>query len=166
MGLMIKLFCCLLLIGVVGLFVLKSPDGTPWLSLSDFTPDTGSLELTIDDLTPEITSQTRDEVPMYRWRDARGNWQFSDQPPEGIEAELVTIDTTVNRNLLPPPPQTFETLSTPSNNSRAILIGDKESSPDEEVVTDIPTLINNAQDVQGLLDNRQELLDSAIKRSE
>lgn len=28
---------------------------------------------------------------VYKWKDAEGNWQFSDQPPEGVDAEQVQI---------------------------------------------------------------------------
>lgn len=64
-------------------FILKSPDGTPWLSMSDFTPNAPSLVLP-DNLLPETTDESeRDNVPVYEWRGAQGNWQFSDQPPQG-----------------------------------------------------------------------------------
>lgn len=164
---MIKVFCCLLVLGFAGLFVLKSPNGTPWLSISDFMPDTRSLESSINDLVPNVSSDDeRDSVPVYKWRDAQGNWQFSDQPPKGVEAELVTVDTTINRNLLPAPSRNVETSSTTTNSGGATLISNKSLSPTTVAPTDIPTLIDDARNVQELIDGRQDRLDSVIKKSE
>mgnify|MGYP001812644591 FL=1 len=47
---------------------------------------------------------TEKTVTVYKWRNARGEWQITDQlPPEGIEYER--LDYREDVNVLPLPPQ-------------------------------------------------------------
>jgi hypothetical protein len=47
---------------------------------------------------------TEKTVTVYKWRNARGEWQITDQlPPEGIEYER--LDYREDENVLPLPPQ-------------------------------------------------------------
>ncbi len=163
MGLIVKLFSFLVVVGIAGLFVLKNPDGTPWLSLSDFTPDTNSITQSINDVIPETDDNARDLVPVYKWKDSQGNWQFSNVPPEGIATNEVLISTDANRGAAPVPSQNSGIIPESLKNGKAVLIGENEASPSFVTPDQIPTLINDAKDVQGLMDNRQQQLDSAIK---
>lgn len=40
---------------------------------------------------PEMAGDDSAEVlpTMFRWRDSKGNWQYGDRPPPGVEAEPV-----------------------------------------------------------------------------
>ncbi len=168
MSLFVKFFSFLIVIGIAGLFVLKKPDGTPWLSLHDFMPDTSSIKRSISDVIPEKASGggVRENVSVYRWKDSDGNWQFSDTPPDDIQTEQVLVNTEVNRDLAPIPSQSSNAiLGSPLGSQKkgnAALIRDHKISPTTVSPSDIPTLINDANDVQELMDNRQDQLDSAL----
>lgn len=38
---------------------------------------------------------------LYRWKDSSGNWQYSDRPPAGVDAEPVTLKQTQRLENLP-----------------------------------------------------------------
>ncbi len=161
MSLMIKFFCFLLVIGFAGLFILKKPDGTPWLSLDDFVPDTSSIKQTLDDAIPnQIIGGSNENVTVYKWKDNEGNWQFSDTPPQGLNAEQVLVSTDVNRDLAPPPP-TNPTI-TKEKKGKAFLIKDSGTSPTTLSPDKISTLIDDAKNVQNLVDEHKRQLDSGL----
>ncbi|MGH1441543.1 MAG: DUF4124 domain-containing protein [Cellvibrionaceae bacterium] len=163
MGLIIKFFSFLLVLGVAGLFFIKKPDGSAWLSLDDFTPDTSAIKRSISDAMPDqvVGGSDGDKVSVYKWKDAEGNWQFSDKPPTGIEAKQVLVGTDVNRDLAPLPPPT-RTPSSDSSGGKALLIKDSGFSPTTISPDKISTLVDDANGVQELMDNRQKQLDDAI----
>lgn len=166
MGLMIKFFCFVLVLGLAGLFVLKKPDGQPWLSADDFIPDTRSITNSVKEAIPDQliggSESSGDKVAVYKWKDAEGNWQFSDKAPAGISAEQVLVGTDVNRDLAPlPPPQRTNTQQQASS-GKAILIKDSGILSPTTIAPDkIETLINDAKNVQNLADERVKQLDAA-----
>ena len=99
-------------------------------------------------------------VQVYRWKDAEGNWQFSDSPPENTAAEQVLVNTDLNRDLVPeftPSPQIEE----PNRTGKAILLKEGGSkippiaSPDK-----VGQLIEDAKGVQDLMNERAKQLES------
>lgn len=72
------LLTLILMAGLIGPFFLKGPTGQPLITVDDVIEDT-PLE--------------RPPTPVYRWRDASGTWQFGEAPPDGVDAELMTVDT-------------------------------------------------------------------------
>lgn len=67
----------IILIAIVAAFVLpmfiKGPDGEPIMSLSDWVPSTPDVNL------PSVGSgSSESQQSYYRYRDASGNWQYSD----------------------------------------------------------------------------------------
>lgn len=166
MSLPIKFFCFLLVAGFIGLFVLKKPDGTPWLSVHDLLPSVSIDEVTegIKDVVPDqIVGGDSDSVEVYRWKDAEGNWQYSDTPPEGGTAEQVMVSTDVNRDLVPK----LESRPAPIENKKgkAILIGDSAVGPTTAFQPDkVSELIEEAKGVQEIMDQRQQQLDEALGR--
>jgi Domain of unknown function (DUF4124) len=56
-----------------------------------------SSDIGLSRLTPKKTAH------LFKWRDARGNWQITDQlPPEGVDYEKLEYREDVN--VLPRPP--------------------------------------------------------------
>ncbi len=168
MGLMIKLCCTLLVIGFAGLFVLKKPDGTPWLSLDDFIPN--STEIISDtttllnnaknlsgmaDSATENSDTPKNSSGIYRWKDKNGQWQFSDTPPENQEAESITVTGHLNSDLaekvVPTTSVSTETSAT-SDSGKTLL--PTTISPDK-----VKKLIEDANNVQQLMDDRQSQID-------
>lgn len=164
MGLIVKFFSFLLVLGFAGLFVLKKPDGTPWLSLDDFTPDTSSIKRSINDAIPDqvVGGSGGDSVSVYKWQDAEGNWQFSDQPPTGVAAKQVLVNTDVNRDLAPLPPAPRIADSSSEKKGKAFLIKDSGISPTTISPDKIGKLVDDANNVQNLVNDRQKQLDDAL----
>jgi len=168
MGLIIKLICFVLVLGVAGLFFIKKPDGNPWLSIDELIPDTSSIKRSISDAMPDQVvggtdgSFLDDKVSVYKWKDAEGNWQFSDKPPAGIDAKQVLVGTDVNRDLAPLPPPTRTPASPAPQSGKAMLIKDGGFSPTTISSDKVSKLVDDANGVQELMDNRKKELDSAI----
>lgn len=159
----------MLVLGVAGLFFIKKPDGSAWLSLDDFTPDTSTIKRSISDAMPDQvvggsdSNFFEDKVSVYKWKDAEGNWQFSDKPPTGIEAKQVLVGTDVNRDLAPLPPPTRTPSSESSSSGKAVLIKDSGFSPTTVSPDKISKLVDDANGVQELVDKRQQQLEEALK---
>ncbi|MFT7243158.1 MAG: hypothetical protein ACI82A_000500 [Candidatus Azotimanducaceae bacterium] len=73
-----------LLAAFVGLFFLKGPNGEPLLTLDDLKPT-----------LPEVESSS---VPtqVYKWQDENGVWQFSNQPVDEGQGEVIELDGNIN----------------------------------------------------------------------
>ena len=159
MSLPLKFFCFLMVFGFAGLFVLKKPDGTPWLSLGDFVPDMQSVTDSIGNTVPDSLTGA-DDVAVYRWKDADGNWQYSDKSPSHITAEQKVINTHLNRDLAPEKIKTVA--SKPKGQGKALLIKDSSLSPTTLSPDKISKLVDDAQNIQNLVDDRKRLQDKAL----
>ena len=73
-----------LLAALVGLFFLNGPNGEPLLTLDDLKPT-----------LPEVESSP---VPtkVYKWQDENGVWQFSNQPVDEGQGEVIELDGKIN----------------------------------------------------------------------
>ena len=160
MSLSLKFFCFTIILGVAGLFVLKKPDGTPWLALNDFIFDTSSAKDLIDDITPNSIRRP-DEVVVYRWQDAEGNWQFSDKPASDSTVEQVTVSTHLNRDLVPEQEKTVDE-SPKEDRSKALLIKDSSIPPTTPSLDKTSKLIRDAQNIQNLVDEHKKLQNKAL----
>lgn len=93
----------------------------------------------------------------YKWQDAEGNWQFSDDAPEGIASDSVDVDT--RANILEP------------------FLGNTSPKPEQakpaKPAVNLPTsplvmpsqakqLIEDAKNIDQLLENRQQELDKRM----
>lgn len=121
--------CLILVLGVGGLFFLKSPNGTPWLSIDDLKPKhvtldlppsqsvTKSLKDSIDDLVSSTvkfserngaknsTDRPSEKIFVYRWQDEQGAWHFSDSLPATHElgassVQSMEVSGDLNRDLV------------------------------------------------------------------
>ena len=106
----------------------------------------------------DIASEVADDGgPMiYKWKDAAGVWQFTNEPPAGmagVETVQIKSNSSVQAFRLPEEPEKDETPA--------------ETKQDESLELDlIPTpgrvkkLIEDAQNVQNILDERVKQMDS------
>ena len=86
-----RLFWLLIVLLLAGLIVYLNPDYKTRLQELVFTAGTS--------LSP-AGKTTR----VYKWRDAEGQWQISDQPPP-LEIDYETLEYHPDLNVLPQPPQ-------------------------------------------------------------
>ncbi len=73
-----------LLAALVAPFFLRGPDGQPLMTIDDFI-ETPAASISI---TP---------TNVYRWQDEYGVWQFGDEPPLGVEAQVMEIRDKITR---------------------------------------------------------------------
>lgn len=165
MGLMIKFFCALLVIGLVGLFVLKKPDGSPWLSIADFTPDTTLIKNDALSLINKVKKTTASDTGekkqggIYRWKDANGQWQFSDTAPTDQTAETITVSGNLNSDLsekYTPPKKPENKIVDKPEASNSII--PSTLSPEK-----ISKLMKDANNVQQLMDERASQMEKQLK---
>jgi hypothetical protein len=167
MKLIVTLFSLLLVMGMAGLFVLKKPDGSPWFSLQDFVPSLSvdSIKSSVSEVLPKQTlgGGDSDAVTVYRWQDAEGAWQYSDKPPENLSAEMVIVETDLNRDLVPELKPSEKKLKQ-SSGPNVRVIKDSRSANDG-----VPTLLSpdKVQSLIGDAKNVQKLVDEhAAKQRE
>jgi hypothetical protein len=172
MGLYIKLLLAILILGLAGLFVLKKPDGTPILSFDELVPDVSALIYraqaliatvkNIETLKAQVTAEsevghqknnTRSDI--YRWKDRSGQWQFADTPPSDVAAETIDISGNLNRDLVAAYQLRKESNELPKNHDGSSSgLSPMTVSPDK-----IPTLIEDANKIQKLMDDRSSTLE-------
>jgi len=171
--LFIKTMMIVVILAVGGLFILKQPDGTPWLKVDDFTSSTSPLEKVTkqiksawSDVETSTSALVQDKpIPkksaVYRWQSDDGKWHMSDMPPAGdTPVEIVYIEP--NSNIIDL-----------SVNDSATSTDDKTNAADTATST-IPLpmttspqqakkLIEDAKNIQSLLDKRAEKLQAVIE---
>ncbi|MCG7532336.1 polymorphic toxin type 28 domain-containing protein [Psychrobium sp. MM17-31] len=173
MKLFIKLMLALVIIAVGGLFILKKPDGTPWLNINDFTPSTSPLE----NITKQFESSLNDaqqsaaeligdksvenKPVIYRWKNQDGNWQMSDLPPtDGTPFETVHVEQSGNIiDLSAGSSQVVE------NNKPSVITNYSLMIPTPTTTSSQQTkkLIEDAKNIQSLLDKRAEKIKAATE---
>lgn len=165
---------CIALIAGGALFVLKRPDGQPWLSIPE--PSVPSLDLTLDNHVQQLTQQVKslttsanhvltatsdEQTQVFRWQDINGQWHYSDTPNPDGQSEAVILkasDVTVLA------PETFS-LQSVSNKASHMQMLPTLSQPFERISQAQETL-QEAKNIQQLVDDRKEQLDQQIKQSQ
>lgn len=92
---MVKLIILVVILGCVGLFVVKGPDGEPLMTVEKLFE---GFPTSLSDLLPADTEAK--EAPaitkIYKWKDENGVWQFSNSPVDEEGAEIMELDGQIN----------------------------------------------------------------------
>lgn len=149
-----KLFNKLLMLAVVaalaGPFFLKKPDGTPLLNWRDFIPKNP-----IESVIPSEPQK------MYKWKDAKGHWQFGDMPPEGVHAIEMSVKTQINAMKTIELPEGFGEDPKKAQPKERFDPTQKGATPFSTApISEVPEMLDQIKDYQETLDNRQKTLDS------
>lgn len=111
---------------------------------------------------PKQPGQDKNETIVYKWQDTTGAWHFSNQPPPtGVASSVKTYRSDVNITRTPPP-LSAKPESTTASKPAAI----PETAAPLLPITDparVKQLIEDAQNVQNLVDDRQKSLDKQIE---
>ncbi len=83
MSLFYKLIILGLLLALAAPFIMKKPDGTPFMTWQQLMPD-------------NVKSAIKKDTQLYRWKDDKGHWQYTDTPPGNNQAEKIAVKTTIN----------------------------------------------------------------------
>lgn len=153
-----KLFYKLIILALIGSlaapFIVKGPDGKPLMNYQDvvksFSP------------SKEIKQAFSGEKPkLYRYQDEKGQWQYTDTPPDSSKAQVVTLNkqaATLKTIELPEGYRDSKTESTfdPLEKSNGLPL---TTAPLEKV----PEMLEQIDGIQKKMDNRQAELDAATR---
>jgi hypothetical protein len=108
-----------------------------------------------------LAEKDENETKVYKWQDELGEWHFSNQPPpSGVSSSVETYRNDVNVTQAPPPieeekPEAEETgTDIPQTAAPLLPITDPER---------VQQLIEDAKNVQNLVDQRQEQIDQQLE---
>ncbi|GAA3944312.1 DUF4124 domain-containing protein [Litoribacillus peritrichatus] len=151
-----KLMIKLLLLGLVGAIVapmlIKGPDGRPLMSWQDFFSSSDSGAASVSSLPQSSSGVTT----VYKWKDAEGQWHFSDKAIEGENHE--TLKYNPNANII----QSLAKKEEESEIEVKPVAALKETSgPSLTTVplTEVPELMDQAKQYQSLIDQRNKSLE-------
>ncbi len=153
-----KILTKLMLLGLIGLlaapFILKKPDGTPWLKWSDLFYGASETASSIRSQLPTTNSSSQ----MYKWQDAAGKWHYSDRPSEDFETEKVKIDAAYNQMKHIELPEGF------GESKRKQAEEEAAQQPSVPVTTaplgEVPNMLKDIEKMQEKMDQRQRALDN------
>ena len=154
-----------MILALMGLFVFKQPNGQSWLTVDDFFPNTLVMEKYIKSIKNKISMlyenfnvKNDGQVKIYRWKDSNGNWRYSDKPI-AIESEEVVFD--------PKDIVVLPALDVATNDLSKPALIEKQDNVSKNPLTTTPSkvleLYKNANNVQKLMDERQQNISKAIK---
>ena len=166
----VYLLSCLLILAIVGLFVIKKPNGQAWLTANDILPKTSMIDQKLKSVADKVVAVYEDisileksqkEAPkIYRWKDSNGNWSYSDNPKSSANSEEVLLNP--NDIVVLP---SFETTSNNVSNTNANSLEKANPSvPNHQISTPskVLNLYKDAKNVQKLMDNREKKISKAI----
>ncbi|UXD86004.1 DUF4124 domain-containing protein [Thalassolituus hydrocarboniclasticus] len=134
-----------LLLAIAAPYFIKGPDGKPLLS----------FEQTDGLLSSEDTRQT-----YYKWQDKSGVWHFGDDIPEGVTAQAVDIDTAANvvQSVKLTGKEGADSTENKTQQEPALTL---PGLPMTVNPADIPKLLEDASNVQSLVDQHKKEIDQA-----
>lgn len=136
--------------------------------MDEFLPSTQMISEKINSATNKLHKVFKNDitekdsaVKVYRWKDRNGNWSYSDKPKVATESEEVLYNP---KNIVVLP--TFKVSPIDSPNSK---LEEKHANTSPNTVNSsqnrVLELYKNANNVQKIMDGRQEKLSKAIQSS-
>lgn len=150
----------------------RKPDGEQWIQWSQNIPQYGPDQLTKEQLAV-LDIQAQDNI-YYRWQDHNGVWQFSPVPNRNTLNLVVRTDPTANllQGLSKEQIDLAFGRSQPASTSNKITEQNPLANgdglqptlpvPTTVPVTEIPKLIEQAKEVQNLMDQRVNTLNQVL----
>lgn len=170
MKLFIKFMIFIVVLACAGPFILKRPDGRPWMTISDLkapdiaTPDISPLTDQVKKLGgSDEENAAAEQTTIFKWQDKDGVWHFSDEASATTPSEEIRINHNANvvhmeKQQTPKEiPVTKSNEQVVQNESKSL---DTEVSPYEQ----LPNLIDKAKNVEKLLDQRQQRQEEILKQ--
>jgi len=167
------LLAIVLILATAGLFVLKQPNGQPWLSFGDFSVNqqhlTNKLKTTFGAISATVggvisdsdnVANEQEKTKVYRWKDSQGNWSYSDEPISSDSLEEVSLN--------PDDIMVMPAFVSPETEHKPLTTG-KNKAPAASLLPVSPQkaldLYEDANNVQQLMDNRAETLQKALEKN-
>jgi len=163
----VYLISFILILALMGLFVLKKPNGQTWISVNDLLPNTSMIDGKIKSFTGKILLayesfrsaennkiELGNEVKIYRWKDSNGNWSYSDKPNASVESKQVFLDP---KDIVVLPAFEVPTNDDLLQKNNKALPSSLPTSPSK-----ILDVYKDANNVQKLMDDREQNINKAI----
>ncbi len=174
-----KLLLTLVILSLALPFILKRPDGQPLLSLADIGQDLSALGdnikstvlssietvKQIDDSNDVNGEQDQPKTTtLYRWQDARGQWHFSNKPSETGQSFKITPNSSIQS------PRQAQPVSNDEDTVTTAKSDQKSTEQNEDLPLPLSTkqaikTLEDAKNIQKLMDNRSEQLDEALRQA-
>lgn len=152
MGIFNKLLLLALVLALASPFILKKPDGTPILDVSELLKPAKTMT--------EAILPSGEQPSLYRWKDEKGNWQFSDTPPESVNAQMMEVETKINSMKTIDLPEGYQDKPKVENNRFDPTDGEGSSLPlTTAPIEKVPEMLDKIKDFQQSLDDRKQQLD-------
>ena len=90
---------------VVLLSLIPSPNGKPFIDWSDLMPSADTQQKVADLIDIDISDFSADDLTapfketktrVYKWRDEKGQWHFSQDPPLHLKSETMILSNKIN----------------------------------------------------------------------
>lgn len=174
-----KFLLTLVILSLALPFILKQPNGQPLLSLADISEDIStlgnalkntvlsSLE-TVKDIDDSDNTGSEQKQPktttLYRWQDAQGQWHFSNKPGETSQPFKITPNSSIQS------PRQAQPVSNGEDTVVTAQSDQKSTEQNEDIPLPLSTkqalkTLEDAKNIQKLMDNRTDQLDEAIRQS-
>ncbi|MGI9285111.1 MAG: DUF4124 domain-containing protein, partial [Pseudomonadales bacterium] len=160
----------MMLLSLLALLVLPmfmiGPGGKPLMSLNDWMPG----DVTVNSATKKLVKtwnkasgaleqstgidMTVKTPKLYKWKDAKGRWQFSNEPPPADAGEVFVQDMPQMSNVMQP----VEMRERGDADGGHSGPGFKLAFPTSVSVKDIPKLVDDAKKLQKTAELRQSAL--------
>ncbi|MEH6346557.1 MAG: DUF4124 domain-containing protein [Bermanella sp.] len=148
MSLFYKLIILGLILALASPFIMKKPDGTPFMTWQQLMPD-------------DVKSSFKKDTQLYRWKDDKGHWQYTDTPPENNQAERIVVKATINSMKTIELPEGYQPKKeepvNPQNQNSGL------SLPTTAPLTEVPKLLEDIDGIQAKYDARQSQIDAATR---
>lgn len=112
-------------------------------------------------LTKQAEPEPSTKTTVYKWQDKHGEWHFSNQaPPEGAAAKVITYRSDIN---IISAPKSGD--ATPPENPATSPAADPGKLPLLPLADPgrVKQLIDDAKNVQKLMDGRQQQIDQTVE---
>ncbi|MAA71878.1 MAG: hypothetical protein CL679_09150 [Bermanella sp.] len=152
MGIIIKLLLLALVLALASPFILKKPDGRPILEISEFLKPAS-------DIGKSVISSDQPKS-LYRWQDEKGNWQFSDHPPEGSNAQAMQVEDKINSMKTIDLPEGYQNQSKEKPRFDPTQNDDTSLPLTTAPLDKVPEMLDQIKGFQESLDNRQQQLEN------
>jgi len=157
-----------MLCAIISLFFISKPDGqkllNPTVILQDVVQAFKQVKVDITDIERLTdTNGNPKSVTLYRWQDSQGQWHFTDQenniPNRNKNAQANAITITANSPIAMKNKSQTETVETDNKQPQAPATESLSTQP----LTNAFNTLEDAKNIQTLMDNHGKQLEAAIK---
>lgn len=143
MKLKIGMMLMILVVAMAAPYFIKGRDGKPLMAFGPEKP-------------VDILSSAKTRQQYMKWQDENGLWHFGDEVPEGVVAQVVSVDTAANviRSVKLPEKEPEEKEKTDKGNTPGVPL------PMTVQPEQLSQMMDDAANVQQLMNDRTKQLDS------